>query len=101
VGFDWPSVENVYDKISEEIDEFRTAPAEKKAEEFGDLLFALANVARHLSIDPESALRSAADKFQRRFAHIEQRLADAKTPLAEAGLDRMEQYWNEAKALGK
>ena len=71
VGFDWPSVDNVYDKISEEIAEFRAAPEAEKAAEFGDLLFALANVARHLGIDPEEALRSTNAKFARRFRHIE------------------------------
>ncbi len=71
VGFDWPSVDNVYDKISEEIAEFRAAPETEKAAEFGDLLFALANVARHLGIDPEEALRATNAKFARRFRHIE------------------------------
>ena len=71
VGFDWPSVENVYDKISEEIAEFRAAPDEEKISEFGDLLFALANVARHLGIDPEDALRTTNAKFEKRFRHIE------------------------------
>ena len=58
VGFDWPSVDNVYDKIAEEVAEFRAAPDDKKVEEFGDILFAMANVARHLGIDPEAALRA-------------------------------------------
>ena len=101
VGFDWPSVENVYDKISEEVAEFRDAPDSKKAEEYGDLLFAMANVARHLGIDPEAALRAANGKFERRFAHIETRLAEAgKTP-KDSNLEEMDSLWDEAKRLGK
>jgi ATP diphosphatase len=97
VGFDWPSVDNVYDKIAEEIAEFRAAPDSRKAEEFGDMLFAMANVARHLGIDPEAALRGTNEKFTRRFAHIEKRLAErGKTP-RESDLDEMDALWNEAK----
>lgn len=101
VGFDWPSVDNVYDKIAEEVAEFREAPADKKAEEYGDLLFAMANVARHLGIDPEAALRGANAKFERRFAHIEARLAEAGKEPKESDLAEMDALWNEAKRLGK
>ena len=100
VGFDWPAVDNVYDKIAEEVAEFRAAPDEKKAAEFGDILFAMANVARHLGIDPEAALRATNEKFTRRFAHIEARLAALGTPPAESSLEEMDGLWNEAKALG-
>jgi nucleoside triphosphate diphosphatase len=100
VGFDWPSVDNVYDKITEEIAEFREAPNEKRQEEFGDLLFALANVARHLEIDPESALRGAAAKFERRFKFIEKTLADKGKTLAQSDLAEMDGLWNRAKAEG-
>lgn len=100
-GFDWPSVENVYEKIAEEVAEFRAAPDERKPEEFGDLLFAMANVARHLGIDPEAALRCTNAKFERRFAHIEARLAEAGKSPAESNLDEMDALWNEAKSLGK
>ena len=101
VGFDWPSVDNVYDKITEEVAEFRGAPDDRKAEEYGDLLFAMANVARHLGIDPEAALRATNAKFERRFAHIEERLAEhGKTP-KESDLDEMDSLWDEAKRLGK
>ena len=97
VGFDWPSVDNVYEKIAEEVAEFRAAPADKKAEEYGDLLFAMANVARHLGIDPEAALRAANGKFERRFRHIEERLAErGKTP-AQSDLAEMDALWDEAK----
>ena len=101
VGFDWPSVDNVYDKIAEEVAEFRAAPAEDKTAEFGDLLFAMANVARHLGIDPEAALRAANAKFERRFAHIEERLNDLGRSPAQSNLDEMDALWDEAKSLGK
>jgi MazG family protein len=101
VGFDWPSVENVYDKIAEEVAEFRAAPDAKKMEEYGDLLFALSNVARHLEIDPEAALRLANTKFERRFAHIEARLAEQGKKPEDSDLAQMDGLWNEAKRLGK
>jgi ATP diphosphatase len=101
VGFDWPSVDNVYDKIAEEVAEFREAPDEKKAEEYGDLLFAMANVARHLGIDPEAALRGANAKFERRFAHIEARLKEAGKEPKDSDLAEMDGLWDEAKRLGK
>ncbi len=100
VGFDWPSVDNVYAKIAEEVAEFREAPDEKKAEEYGDLLFAMANVARHLGIDPEAALRAANAKFERRFAHIEARLAENGREPAQSDLQEMDALWDEAKAKG-
>jgi MazG family protein len=100
VGFDWPSVDNVYDKIAEEIAEFKEAPAEKKTEEFGDLLFAVTNVGRHLGIDPETALRQANEKFLRRFRHIEARLAEDGRGPAQSDLEEMDGLWNEAKARG-
>jgi nucleoside triphosphate diphosphatase len=101
VGFDWPSVENVYHKITEEIAEFREAPDDKKAGEFGDLLFALANVARHLGIDPEAALRGTNEKFMRRFGFIERELAKMGKPLQDSNLVEMDELWNTAKAREK
>jgi MazG family protein len=100
-GFDWPSIADVYDKATEEIAEFRAAPPDKKAEEFGDLLFVLANVARHLEIDPEDALRGANAKFVRRFAHIEERLRQTGRKAEDSNLEEMDRLWDEAKALGK
>src|SRR5205085_179705 len=95
VGFDWPSTAEVFDKIAEELDELRRAPPESRAEEFGDLLFVLANLARHWKIDPESAVRSANLKFERRFTHIEDALAKkARTP-AQSTLAEMDALWNE------
>ena len=101
VGFDWPSVDNVYDKIAEEVAEFRAAAPDKKAEEYGDLLFAMANVARHLGIDPEAALRNANGKFERRSRYIEARLAERGKLPAQSDLAEMDGLWDEAKALEK
>ena len=100
VGFDWPSTAEVFDKIADEARELQEAPKAKQAEEFGDLLFVLANLARHLEIDPEAALRGANAKFERRFAHIEDRLRDNGTTPAQSNLAEMDALWNEAKSLG-
>lgn len=105
VGFDWPSTDEVLDKIIEESRELVEArdslSAEEQAEEFGDLLFVMANLARHMNIDPEAALRSANQKFTRRFGRIEDFLTDAgKTP-AESDLTEMDALWNRAKAEEK
>ena len=97
VGFDWPSVDNVYDKVAEEIAEFREAPNDKKAEEFGDLLFALANVARHLGIDPEAAVRGTNAKFERRFGFIEAELAKLGKEPKQSDLLEMDALWDKAK----
>jgi len=97
VGFDWPSVENVYDKIGEEIAEFRAAPDAEKAAEFGDILFAMANVARHLGIDPEGALRATNAKFERRFRYIETELEKMGKRPADSNLQEMDALWNAAK----
>ena len=84
VGFDWNDVRAVLEKIREEIIEVEAEIAEGSAQalsnEVGDLLFAAVNLARHLKVDPEAALRSANAKFERRFAHIENRLAEAAEP---------------------
>lgn len=101
VGFDWPSVDNVCDKIAEEIAEFKAAPDDQKPAEFGDLLFAIANVARHLGIDPEAALRATNAKFERRFAHVEDRLAEMGKEPKHSTLQEMDSLWDEAKRLGK
>jgi MazG family protein len=101
VGFDWPSTDEVFDKISEEIEELRDAPEENRAEEFGDLLFVLANLARHWAIDPESALRAANGKFERRFRFIEDELTQRGRSPAQSDLAEMDALWNEAKAAEK
>jgi len=104
VGFDWNDARLVLAKIQEEareIEEALDAGASKAtvAGEVGDLLFAVANLARHLDADPEAALRTTNAKFERRFAHIEARLAAAGRSLAEASLEEMDALWNEAKGL--
>ena len=105
VGFDWPSTDQVIDKIVEEARELTEARATftqaEIEEEFGDLLFVIANLARHLDIEPESALRAANAKFTRRFERIEALLAlRGKTP-SESDLAEMDALWNEAKAEEK
>jgi nucleoside triphosphate diphosphatase len=103
VGFDWPSSDEVLTKIAEECQELRDAARAPAAdqhtiEEYGDLLFAMANLARHLGIDPEAALRGANAKFERRFRHIEKELeARGRTP-AQSDLAEMDGLWNDAKA---
>ena len=105
VGFDWPSLTPVLDKLEEELTELgeeiaKPGPAQNRArieEEFGDLLFVVANVARHLRLDPETALRSANAKFTRRFHAIERKLAaQGRTP-EQSDLAEMDRLWDEAK----
>lgn len=102
VGFDWPSLGSVLLKLSEELAELEAAVQSgdeaHTAEEFGDLLFVMANVARHMKIDPEDALRQANLKFTRRFRRIESLLAEkGKTP-AQSNLEEMDALWDQAKA---
>jgi ATP diphosphatase len=106
VGFDWPSLAPVLDKLKEELGELEDAvsgPGQqqdraKVEEEFGDLLFVVANVARHLGIDPEAALRGANQKFIRRFHAIECKLAEQGRTPAQSTLAEMDLLWDEAKA---
>ncbi len=131
LGFDWPSLAPVLAKLREEWGEFEAelgdllpiddhggddggdgvpprprlsiAPAQRArlADELGDMMFVIANIARHLDIDPEAAMRGANSKFVRRFRYIEQRLAAAgKTP-EQSDLDEMDKYWNEAREAEK
>jgi MazG family protein len=106
VGFDWPSLAPVFAKLKEELAELEVAVASAPvqagnaeiAEEFGDLLFVVANVARHLEVDPEATLRAANQKFIRRFRRIEELLAaQGRTP-AQSTLAEMDQLWDQAKA---
>jgi ATP diphosphatase len=102
VGFDWPDVAAVMVKVHEETDELLAATDDKERhEEMGDLLFAVANLARHLGIDPEAALRDANAKFTRRFHYIEDRARQDGTPIETAGLARLDGYWNEVRAADK
>ena len=108
VGFDWPSLSPVLAKLKEELAELEDAIAKSAAgsetsaraidEEFGDLLFVVANLARHLKLDPEARLRAANQKFVRRFRYIEERLAaDGRTP-SDSDLSEMDALWDDAKA---
>ena len=101
VGFDWNDPRAVLHKIREEADEIEAAldrgDADQLAEETGDLLFALVNLARHVGADPEMALRRTNAKFERRFAWIERALAAQGRSLEGASLDEMDALWNEAK----
>jgi ATP diphosphatase len=105
VGFDWPSTDEVLDKLREEMAELVEARERltevEVGEEFGDLLFVMANLARHMKVDPEAALRAASSKFTRRFSRIEDWLAlSGKTP-AESDLAEMDALWDRAKAEDK
>lgn len=105
VGFDWPEVAQVVDKIAEEAHELvearDTLTPEAMAEEYGDLLFVMTNLARHLKIDPEAALRAANAKFTRRFAHIEARLAEQGRRPQDSTLAEMDALWDEIRAADK
>jgi len=102
VGFDWPDTGPVLAKVREELAEVEAeiaadAPQERLIDEIGDLLFVCANLARHLKVDPEVALRQANGKFERRFRRIEAIMAEEGRDPAEAGLDRLEEAWQQAK----
>jgi len=101
VGFDWNDAALVVDKIAEEAREIVAAGGDqaKREEEVGDLLFVVANLARHLKVDPEAALRGANAKFTRRFKHIEAGLAARGVAPGSASLKEMEALWQEAKKL--
>jgi ATP diphosphatase len=105
VGFDWPDVGQVLDKVAEEAREVvearDTLTPEALSEEIGDLLFVLANVARHLDVDPEAALRHANAKFIRRFEGIERRLAAMDKRPEDSDLAQMDALWNAEKAAEK
>jgi tetrapyrrole methylase family protein/MazG family protein/ATP diphosphatase len=109
VGFDWPSLEPVLAKAEEEMRELKAAVADRDdgagknrskrvGEELGDVLFVVANIARHLGVDPEAALRDANAKFLRRFASVENALAKEGRKPEDATLEEMDQLWDEAKA---
>jgi nucleoside triphosphate diphosphatase len=103
VGFDWKQLDPVIDKIEEELGELRNeltagdVDTTRLTDELGDVLFAVANLARHCKVDPEAALRATNDKFERRFRHIERRLAETGRTPTDATLEEMETLWQEAK----
>ncbi|UWP94145.1 nucleoside triphosphate pyrophosphohydrolase [Aliiroseovarius crassostreae] len=105
VGFDWPETTQVLDKLQEEASELVEAKnrltQDEIREEMGDLLFVIANLARHLDVEPEEALRKANAKFERRFSYIEQRLAEQGRQPEDSSLDEMDVLWNEIRAADK
>jgi tetrapyrrole methylase family protein/MazG family protein len=99
LGYDWPSIDGVLDKVREEVGELVTAErADHRAEELGDLLFVLVNVGRKTGIEVESALRSANDKFRRRFRHVEQDAAARGVALRDLTFEELDALWDAAKA---
>ena len=100
-GFDWDKITAVFDKLDEEIAEFKEAVLSEKDDdirgELGDILFVLVNIARHKKIDAEEALRKTNNKFIKRFHHIEQEVAKKGNTLKDTPLDELEQYWQDAK----
>ncbi|TBR43427.1 nucleoside triphosphate pyrophosphohydrolase [Marinomonas agarivorans] len=104
VGFDWPDIAPVFAKIREELDELEQAIGENNSqhiqEELGDLLFAMANVARHLKVNPEQAVSQTNQKFRRRFTRIEAILNAQHKKLQDCDLTELDQYWEQAKAEG-
>ena len=104
VGFDWGDAKLVLAKIREEIDEIEETlsggTSEETAAEIGDLVFAVANLARHANVDPEQALRSTNAKFARRFAYIETKLGERQSSPVTATLAEMDMLWDEAKTAG-
>jgi tetrapyrrole methylase family protein/MazG family protein/ATP diphosphatase len=106
VKFDWENVEQIFEKLTEEIGELKNA-IEKNAndgnieEEIGDLLFVVVNLARKLDVDAETALKKTNRKFRRRFKFIEQSLKENGKSLEQSNLEEMDALWNEAKNNGK
>jgi XTP/dITP diphosphohydrolase len=107
VGFDWEHKEQVWEKVNEELQEFKTEVennpenAEKLEDEFGDVMFALINYARFNKINPEDALERTNKKFIKRFQYMEKKITEQGKQLSDCKLEEMDQYWNEAKSLDK
>jgi uncharacterized protein YabN with tetrapyrrole methylase and pyrophosphatase domain len=102
IGYEWPSIDGVLDKVTEELGELRDAATDaERAEEYGDLLFVLVNVARWNGIEAEAALRAANDKFRRRFASVERQAADRGVALRDLSFEELDRLWDTAKAEEK
>lgn len=102
IGFDWPVMDDVLDKVVEETNELKAelqagSDPDAVEDEFGDILFVLANLGRHLKLDPEAALRRTNAKFERRFAYVETMLAESGKHPGTVTLAELDRYWNEAK----
>lgn len=104
VGFDWPEFSQVWDKLEEELSEFKEALNEndpqKSKEEFGDLLFSLVNAGRFFDLNAEDSLRSTNQKFIDRFQYIEDQLQQNDKDISDTSLEEMDKFWNQAKKLG-
>ena len=100
-GFDWDRISDVFDKLDEEIAEFKEAVLKKKSadiqNEIGDIIFVITNIAKFYKIDAEEALRSTNNKFIKRFQYIEQKIEEKGKTLKDSPLEEMERYWQEAK----
>jgi MazG family protein len=106
IGFDWPNVDGVIDKIHEEIAEVKheissNGSSDRLQDEVGDLLFAVCNLARHLNINPHSALASTNAKFIRRFQYIEQQVSFKNKTLSDYTLSELDAFWGQAKQQEK
>lgn len=103
VGFDWPEWKLAWEKLDEELHEFRQAlengDPDELSEEFGDVLFSLVNVSRYFELNAEDSLRKTNAKFEHRFRHIEKRLKENNKTLKDSSLEEMDTFWNEAKDL--
>ncbi|WP_421775235.1 nucleoside triphosphate pyrophosphohydrolase [Gracilimonas sp.] len=101
VGFDWPEWKLAWEKLDEELQEFRQAlegnKPEELADEFGDVLFSLVNVSRYFELNAEDSLRKTNAKFEQRFRYIEKKLKEQEKALKDATLEEMDVFWNEAK----
>ena len=108
VGFDWKSVDDIFDKLQEEIGELRAAIKDhvelkdeanhaRVREELGDLLFAATNIARHMQVEPEAALKLTNRKFRQRFEYIENSLHERGQAFDQTSIDELEELWQEAK----
>lgn len=103
VGFDWPEWKLAWEKLDEELSEFKEAlehnEPEKLADEFGDVLFSLVNVSRYFDLNAEDSLRKTNAKFEQRFRYIEKKLKEQDKTLKDSSLEEMDKYWNEAKSV--
>ena len=103
LGFEWPEIDRVWDKVEEEIRELKEAAASgdklRTGEELGDLLFTMVNIARFLDIESEEVLAQTCDRFTRRFQHIEAKLKQANKAFGESSLEELDQFWEEAKRI--
>lgn len=101
VGFDWPTIDGALEKFREEVDELQEARSPQEvAEEMGDLLFALVNIARFKGVDPEAVLQAANNKFGRRFRYIEDTISSSGQQFSDFSLEEMDRLWDEAKTKG-